>query len=59
MRKDLQEIAYEDGAFHLLKGGYNMKENLILTLVFGGFILACTTWQWLGVVMVVVGLAIK
>lgn len=36
-----------------------MKENLILTLVFGGFILACTTWQWLGVVMVVVGLAIK
>ena len=47
------------GSIHLLKGGYNMKEYLELALIFGGFILTCTTWQWLGIVMVVIGLAIK
>lgn len=36
-----------------------MKEYLQLTLIFGGFILACTTWQWLGAVMIVTGLVIK
>lgn len=36
-----------------------MKEYLQLTLIFGGFILACTTWQWLGVVAIVIGFAIK
>lgn len=62
----IDKVTYEDNSVDyyywissFAEKGLYMKENFILTLVFGGFILACTTWQWLGVVMIVIGLAIK